>query len=109
MPWLSRQLSHLGDPLPPRACSSADSQAAGAVTGCPAALTAPLEVIQAPGWPATRVAVTTIVDPPVGKTFACAASVVAIVWLGGMRCGRTHSGVAAWTAAKMARVTAIDR
>jgi hypothetical protein len=77
------------------------------VTGCPAALTAPLEVIQAPGWPATRVAVTAIVDPPVGKTVACAASIVAIVRLGGMRCGRIHSGVATWTAAKMARVTAM--
>src|ERR1039458_8166495 len=103
MPWLARQLSHLGDPPAPRTRGSADSQAAGTVTGCPAALTAPLEVIQAPGWPGTWVAVTAIV-PPVGKTFTCAASIVAIVRLGGMRCGRIHSGVATWTAAKMARV-----
>src|ERR1019366_7408416 len=30
-----------------------------------------------------------------------------VIWLGGMRCGRTHSGMANWTAAKMARVTAM--
>jgi hypothetical protein len=64
------------------------------LTGCPAALTAPLEVIQAPGWPRTRVAVTVNVEPLVGKTFARAALIVAIVRLGGMRFGRIHSGVA---------------
>ena len=30
-----------------------------------------------------------------------------VVWPGGNRCGRIHSGMAIWTAAKMARVTAM--
>src|ERR1700689_2616171 len=107
MPWLARQLSHPDDPLPRSTRGSADAQAAGAVTGRPAAVTAPLEVIQAPGWPGTRVAVTAIVDPSVGKRFACTASVVAIVRSGGMRCGRIHSGVTTPTAANMARVRAM--
>ena len=38
---------------------------------------------------------------------ACTDANVVIVWSGGMRCGRIHSGMATWTAAKMARVTAM--
>jgi len=63
------------------------------LTGWPATLTAPLEMIQAPGWPGTAVAETEIVWWAAGYTFACAASIVAIVWLGRMRFGRIHSGV----------------
>src|SRR5215831_2355607 len=109
MPWLARQLSSArGGPPGPRPPGIADSQAAGMVlTGCPAALTAPLEVIQAPGWPGTVAPVTAIVEPLAGYTFACAAAIVAIVRLDGRRCGRIHSGVTSWTAAKMARVTAM--
>ena len=33
--------------------------------------------------------------------------IAAVVWSGGNRCGRIHSGMATWAAAKMARVTAM--
>ena len=33
--------------------------------------------------------------------------IVLVVWLAGSRFGRIHSGMAIWTAAKMARVTAM--
>ena len=40
-------------------------------------------------------------------TLAPAAAIVAVVRLVGNRCGRIHSGVMNWTAAKMARVMAM--
>ena len=74
------------------------------LTGWPAALMAALERIQAPGWPGTVLAVSV-------PTFIDAAwkndGPLTTVRTGGMRCGRTHSGIATWTAAKMARVTAM--
>src|SRR5579863_42428 len=80
-------------------------QAPGIVlTGCPDALMAPLETIHAPGWPGTVLAVSV-------PTFIAAAwkndEPLTTVRVGGMRCGRTASGMAIWTAAKMARVTAM--
>jgi hypothetical protein len=49
----------------------ADWQAAGTLlAGCPAALTAPLEMIQAPGWPRTRVALNAIVVGLIPVMFA---------------------------------------
>src|SRR5262249_426304 len=104
MPWLARQLSSADDPPLPQTLATAGSQAGGMVlTRCPAALMAPLEMIQAPGWPGTVVAVTAIGGSPTGKTFAPALLIVAIVRLDGRRCGRIHSGVTSWTTAKMAR------
>src|SRR5580693_1773949 len=80
-------------------------QAPGIVlTGCPDALMAPLETIHAPGWPGTVLAVSV-------------PMLIAAAWkndgplttarLGGRRCGRTASGMAIWTAAKTASVTAM--
>ena len=77
------------------------------LTGCPAALTPSLEMIQAPGWPGTTLAVTASLGLALRLTFAPAAAIVAIVWLVGNRCGRIHSGVMNWAAAKMARVMAM--
>src|SRR6516162_2571669 len=102
MPWRARQWSSAGDPLGPRSRGIADSQTAGMPpAGCPAALTAPVEMIQAPGWPGT-LAVNVIVVGSAAVTFACAAAIEAVVRLGGRRCGRIHSGVTSWTTAKMA-------
>src|ERR1035438_4599056 len=66
---------------------------------CPAALTPPLEMTQASGWPGTMLAVSAV-PPWKPLRVAWVAWVVAINWLGGMRCGRTHSGMTTWTAAK---------
>src|SRR5215469_12365127 len=80
-------------------------QAAGIVlTGRPAALMAPLETIQASGWPGTELAarVPTLIDASAKND-----GPLTTVRSGGMRCGRTHSGMATWTATIMARVTAM--
>ena len=76
------------------------------LTGCPVALTPSLEMIQAPGWPGTVVAVNASLGLAVRLTFAPAAAIVVTVWLVGNRFGRT-SGVMSWAAAKMARVMAM--
>jgi hypothetical protein len=83
------------------------SQAAGMVpTCCPAALTPSLEMTQAPGWPGTP-AVSISLGLALRLTVAPGAAIVVTVWLVGNRCGRIHSGVMNWTAAKMARVMAM--
>src|SRR5579863_6055935 len=108
MPSLSMQ-PHT-DPASAALAGSVDLALAGgggrqetgaAVTGCPAALMAPLEMIQAPGCPGTSEAVMA------GGEIDCTDSSVVIVCTGGMRCGRTQSGMATWTTAKMARVMAM--
>src|SRR2546430_7887239 len=88
-------------------CGTNGSQAAGTLlTGWPVALTPSLEMIQAPGWPGTVVAVNASPGLARRLTFAPAAAIVATVWLVGNRFGRT-SGVVNWAAAKMARVMAM--
>src|SRR5580658_6952444 len=74
------------------------------VTGCPAAFMAPLERIQASGWPGTVVAVSvpTLMDAAWKND-----GPLTTVRSAGRRWGRTHSGTATWTAAKMARVMAM--
>src|ERR1700757_589603 len=82
-----------------------DRQGAGILlTGCPAAGMAPLERIQASGWPGTVLAVSvpTLIDAVSKKD-----GPLTTVRSGGMRCGRTHSGTATWTAAMMARAMAM--
>ena len=74
------------------------------LTGCPAALMAPLERIQASGWPGTVLAVSV---PTLIAADWKNDGPLTTVRSGGRRCGRTHSGIATWTAAKMARVTAM--
>src|ERR1700752_2571648 len=76
------------------------------LTGCPAALTPSLEMIQAPGRPGTVVVVNASFGLALRLTFAPAAAIVATVWLVGKRFGRI-SGVMNWAAAKMARVMAM--
>jgi hypothetical protein len=84
------------------------SQDAGMVlTGCPAALTPSLEMIQAPGWPGTTLAVSVSLGLARRLTLAPAAAIVAVVRVVGNRCGRIHSGVMNWMAAKIARVIAM--
>src|SRR5580704_3357897 len=109
MPWLARQ-SGKAERL-----FSIDSvvQAAGVVlTGCLVALTGPLDRSHAPGWPGTSVAVSVKVLPP-GPVSArprpefSSEAIEMTVWRAGIRFGRIHSGMATWTAAKMARVTAM--
>src|ERR1700739_4247048 len=103
MPWLARQSFSAGDPPGPKVPGIADWHASGTpLTGCPATLTASLEVIQAPGWPGTAVAENTIVCGPADVTFAPAPWIVAMAWLDGRRFGRIHSGVTNWTTAKIA-------
>jgi hypothetical protein len=64
----------------PMAPDIAGSQAAGMVlTGCPAALTPSLEMIQAPGWPGTTLAVTTSLGLARRLTFAPVAAIVVTV------------------------------
>src|SRR6266516_6695965 len=103
MPWLVRQLGKSGEPL-----AAAWRQAAGMVlTGCPAALTAPLERIHAPGW----LGRCSTVNPKVAGLMRVGKllqePIVVVVWSAGNRCGRSPSGMATWTAATMARVTAV--
>src|SRR5260370_4951406 len=104
MPWLARQSSQL--PAPP---DPACTHAAGTVwVGCPAASTAPLEMIHAPGWPDRAPAA--IVKAPCVLFWNPARGVdpiVVTVRAGGNRCGRIHSGIASWRTTKMARVTAM--
>ena len=58
------------------------------LTGCPAALTPSLEMIQAPGWPGTVLAVSASLGLALRLTLAPAAAIVVVVWLVGNRCGR---------------------
>src|SRR5215471_1796515 len=101
MPLLARQSS-------PESPNSACMHAAGAVlTGFATASTAPLDRTQAPGWLVRRRAVK--VKAPCGEVWNEISETelnVVIVWSGGNRWGRIHSGMATWMAAKMARVTA---
>ena len=55
------------------------------LTGCPAALTPSLEMIQAPGWPGTALAVIASLGVARRLTLAPAAVMVAVVWLVGKR------------------------
>src|SRR5580700_3899443 len=126
IPWLPRQAKKpagpvAGAPEPP--CEAwlvpvftlpvfaIDAQAAGvALTGCPAALTGPLDRSQAPGRPGRLTAKSVKVLPPgpvwAGEKSPCEVTGMA-TWSGGARLGRTHSGMATWRAAKTARVTAM--
>ncbi len=80
------------------------------LVACPAALTGPLDRSQAPGWPEMLMARSVKVVPPGpvcdGRAFPSEVTGIT-AWSGGARLGRTHSGVATWSAAKMARVTAM--
>src|ERR1022692_3044637 len=104
MPWLVRQGVQAGLPL-----SAPGLQAAGLVlTGCPAALTAPLESIQAPGWLGRNW--TPNAKVPLGPMRVGSwvkELIAAVVWSGAKRCGRIDSGMATWAAAKMTRVMAM--
>src|SRR6266550_1527209 len=123
MPWLARQPRKATGPVV-APCGlapwfapglglvpSTDVQTAGVVlTGCPAALTGPLDRSQAPGWPGMlRANSVKIVPPaPVSDGRAAPSEVTGrTVRSGGARLGRTHSGMATWRAAKTARVTAM--
>src|ERR1017187_2327450 len=100
MPWLVRHCVQAGLPV---------GQAAGLVlTGCPAALTAPEERIQAPGWLGRKSRVNPKVPlGPMRVGSWVMELIAAVVWSGGKRCGRIDSGMATWAAAKMARVMAM--
>src|SRR5437870_12958704 len=104
-PWLARQSR-------PESPATACMQAAGTVlTGFPAASTAPLERTQASGWldrpPAVNMKVAVEICAEMRNPMSETELSVVIVRLGGNRCGRIHSGMATWRAAKMARVTAM--
>src|ERR1700748_3180037 len=102
MPRLAMQAPAFeGAPFP----TEGERQGAGIVlTGCPAALMAPLDRIQASGWAGTVLACSVpTLSPAVPKNDGPLTTVRS----GGMRCGRIHSGMATWTAAKMARVMAM--
>ena len=80
------------------------------LTGCPAALTGPLDRSQAPGWPGMVMANSVKIVPPapVSDGMAAPSEVTGMTtWSGGARLGRTHSGMATWRAAKTARVRAM--
>src|SRR6185437_44811 len=110
MPRLVRQFA---SPAPGPLLIAAEVQADGTTvpTGCPAASAAPLDRIQAPGWPG-RLSVASVKAKVCGESVLKRFSVVSlltatVVWLAGSRFGRIHSGMAIWRAAKMARVTAM--
>src|SRR5579862_8841631 len=114
MPWRVMQVTTAlgpdpaGAPCPPCVlCPTpvfpTDVQAAGVVlVAWPAALTGPLDRSQAPGWPRMVLACSVKVVPPGpvcdGRAFPSAV-IGMTVWSGGARWGRTHSGIATWSAA----------
>src|SRR5580692_1656711 len=108
MPWLARQSKNAG----PAFCIDGAVQAVGVVmVAWPAALTVPLERTQAPGWPgrssAPRLKVLWFGWALCNSDTPSSEAIGMTVWLAGIRFGRIHSGMATWTAAKMARVTAM--
>jgi hypothetical protein len=102
-PWLARQSTPAG---PPALLTIACVQAGTAPTGSPAALTAPLDRIQASGWPA-RLPVVSLKLPRASSLNVMPRLIATVVWLAGNRLGRIHSGMAIWTAAKTTSVTAM--
>src|SRR3974390_21964 len=107
MPWLARQSRKAGEAF----LIDGAVQAAGVVlVACPAALTAPLDRSQAPGWPgrsrAPRLKRLPF-RPPCWSEMLFSEVTGMAVWRAGKRCGRIHSGMAIWTTAKMARVMAM--
>src|SRR6266516_300206 len=110
MPRLVRQFARAG-PGPLLLAAGEQADGTTVLTGCPAASAAPLDRIQAPGWPAKPSVASVkvkVCGESVVKRFNVVSLVIAtVVWLAGNRFGRIHSGMAIWRAAKMARVTAM--
>src|SRR5580704_14098435 len=106
MPWLVRQSGNAEG-----LAADTAMQAAGVLlTGCPAALTGPLDSSQAPGWPGTPWVVRLKVLPPgpvIGPLFTEVTGMT--MWSAWARFGRTHSGTAIWRAAVTARAGMVRR
>ena len=107
MPRLVRQFARAG-PGPPLLAAGEQADGTTVLTGCPAAPAAPLDRIQAPGWPAKPSVASVkvkVCGESVLKRFNVVPLVIAtVVWLAGNRFGqiKLNDDPLAWTVADRA-------